>query len=73
MIINSSFIEVFHTILSLLDPDQLNCLNLTIRNAMSLPKAFPLKVADAKTIQIPSVGFGTWAAGERHVHVFRSP
>lgn len=31
---------------------------------MSLPKTFPLKAADGKTIEIPSVGFGTWAAGK---------
>lgn len=30
---------------------------------MSLPTHFPLKVADGKTIQIPSVGYGTWSAG----------
>lgn len=30
---------------------------------MFLPKTFPIKAADGKTIQIPSVGFGTWAAG----------
>jgi hypothetical protein len=30
---------------------------------MSLPKTFPLKAADGKTISIPSVGFGTWASG----------
>ncbi|TVY14435.1 Glycerol 2-dehydrogenase (NADP(+)) [Lachnellula arida] len=29
---------------------------------MSLPKYFPLKVSGGKTIDIPSVGFGTWAA-----------
>ncbi|KAI9049385.1 hypothetical protein LZ554_006419 [Drepanopeziza brunnea f. sp. 'monogermtubi'] len=28
---------------------------------MSLPTHFPLNAADGKTIQIPSVGFGTWA------------
>jgi diketogulonate reductase-like aldo/keto reductase len=31
---------------------------------MSLPKSFPLKVANGKTIEIPSVGYGTWASGE---------
>ncbi len=31
---------------------------------MSLPKSFPLRVAGGKTIQIPSVGYGTWASGE---------
>ena len=31
---------------------------------MSLPKSFDLKAADGKTIQIPSVGFGTWASGD---------
>jgi diketogulonate reductase-like aldo/keto reductase len=31
---------------------------------MSLPKTFPLKVADGKTIEIPTVGYGTWASGE---------
>ena len=30
---------------------------------MSLPQSFPLKAAGGKTIQIPAVGFGTWAAG----------
>jgi hypothetical protein len=30
---------------------------------MSLPKSFPLKAAGGKTIEIPSVGFGTWASG----------
>ena len=28
---------------------------------MSLPKSFPLRVSGGKTIEIPSVGFGTWA------------
>ncbi|KAK0256781.1 hypothetical protein LTR91_000235 [Friedmanniomyces endolithicus] len=31
---------------------------------MSLPQSFPLRVAGGKTIQIPSVGYGTWASGE---------
>ncbi|CZR57592.1 related to alcohol dehydrogenase [Phialocephala subalpina] len=31
---------------------------------MSLPTHFPLKAADGKTIEIPSVGFGTWQASE---------
>jgi len=31
---------------------------------MALPSHFPLKAASGKTIQIPSVGFGTWASGE---------
>jgi len=31
---------------------------------MSLPKTFPLKAANGKTIEIPSVGYGTWASGE---------
>ncbi|KAK5116625.1 hypothetical protein LTR62_007299 [Meristemomyces frigidus] len=31
---------------------------------MSLPKRFPLRVANGKTIEIPSVGYGTWASGE---------
>lgn len=31
---------------------------------MSLPKTFPLRAAEGKTIQIPSVGYGTWASGE---------
>jgi hypothetical protein len=35
-----------------------------ILKAMSLPKTFPLKAADGKTIQIPSIGYGTWASGE---------
>ena len=34
---------------------------------MSLPKTFTIKAADGKTLEIPSVGFGTWAAGERTV------
>jgi hypothetical protein len=29
-----------------------------------LPASFPLRVAGGKTIEIPSIGFGTWAAGE---------
>lgn len=28
---------------------------------MSLPKSFPIRVSGGKTIDIPSVGFGTWA------------
>ncbi|TKA67780.1 hypothetical protein B0A55_06863 [Friedmanniomyces simplex] len=31
---------------------------------MSLPKSFSLRAAGGKTIQIPSVGYGTWASGE---------
>lgn len=31
---------------------------------MSLSKTFPLKVANDKTIDIPTVGYGTYAAGE---------
>ncbi|KIW86374.1 hypothetical protein Z517_01770 [Fonsecaea pedrosoi CBS 271.37] len=31
---------------------------------MALPVDFPLKVAGGKTIQIPSVGFGTWGGGD---------
>lgn len=31
---------------------------------MSLPKTFPLKVAGDKTIDIPTVGYGTWASGD---------
>ena len=31
---------------------------------MSLPSHFPLRAANGKTIQIPSVGYGTWASGE---------
>lgn len=31
---------------------------------MSLPKTFPLKAANGKTIDIPTVGYGTWASGE---------
>ncbi|KXT18220.1 hypothetical protein AC579_2887 [Pseudocercospora musae] len=31
---------------------------------MSLPKSFPIKVAGGETIDMPSVGFGTWAAGD---------
>lgn len=30
----------------------------------SLPKTFPLRAAGVKTIQIPSVGYGTWASGD---------
>ncbi|KAK5044496.1 hypothetical protein LTR84_010707 [Exophiala bonariae] len=30
---------------------------------MSLPASFPIHIKDGKTIQIPSVGYGTWAAG----------
>lgn len=33
---------------------------------MSLPTHFPLKLADGKTIQIPSVGYGTWSSGEKN-------
>ncbi|CAH0047336.1 unnamed protein product [Clonostachys solani] len=32
---------------------------------MSLPTHFPLKVEGGKFVQIPSVGYGTWAAGEK--------
>ena len=31
---------------------------------MALPASFPLKVKDNKTVQIPSVGYGTWASGD---------
>ncbi|KAK4549878.1 hypothetical protein LTR36_005179 [Oleoguttula mirabilis] len=31
---------------------------------MSLLKTFPLRAAGGKTIQIPSVGYGTWASGD---------
>lgn len=31
---------------------------------MSLPKTFALKAANGKTIDIPTVGYGTWASGE---------
>ncbi|WPH02212.1 Hypothetical protein R9X50_00506700 [Acrodontium crateriforme] len=31
---------------------------------MSLPKTFSLRVANGKTVEIPSVGYGTWASGE---------
>ncbi|KAF2160359.1 hypothetical protein M409DRAFT_60056 [Zasmidium cellare ATCC 36951] len=31
---------------------------------MTLQKTFPLKVANGKTIDIPTVGYGTWASGE---------
>lgn len=31
---------------------------------MSLPKFFPIRAANGTTIQIPSVGYGTYAAGE---------
>jgi len=34
--------------------------------AMSLPTHFPLKVIGGKTIEIPSVGFGTWSGGLLH-------
>jgi len=30
---------------------------------MSLPKSFTIKAAGGKTLEIPSVGYGTWAAG----------
>ncbi|KAI9761257.1 MAG: hypothetical protein M4579_001177 [Chaenotheca gracillima] len=29
---------------------------------MAISKTLPMKVADGKTVQVPSVGFGTWAA-----------
>lgn len=28
---------------------------------MSLPKSFTIQVANGKTTEVPSVGFGTWA------------
>ncbi|KAK5138268.1 hypothetical protein LTR08_003329 [Meristemomyces frigidus] len=31
---------------------------------MALPQTVPLRAANSKTIQIPSVGYGTWAAGD---------
>jgi diketogulonate reductase-like aldo/keto reductase len=31
---------------------------------MALPGHFLLKVAGGKTIEMPAVGFGTWAAGD---------
>ncbi|EXJ63469.1 uncharacterized protein A1O5_11518 [Cladophialophora psammophila CBS 110553] len=31
---------------------------------MALPTHFPIKVAGGKTVQIPSVGFGTWGGGD---------
>ena len=31
---------------------------------MSLPKSIPLRAANGKSIQIPTVGYGTWAAGD---------
>ncbi|KAF2771272.1 Aldo/keto reductase [Teratosphaeria nubilosa] len=31
---------------------------------MSLPKSFSLRAADGKTVEIPSVGYGTWASGD---------
>ncbi|KAF1988715.1 Aldo/keto reductase [Aulographum hederae CBS 113979] len=31
---------------------------------MPLPKSFTMKVADGKTIEMPSPGFGTWASGD---------
>ena len=31
---------------------------------MSLPKSFPIRATGGKTIQIPSVGYGTWASGD---------
>lgn len=37
---------------------------------MSLPKTFSLKAAEGKTVQIPSIGFGTWASGEISLHSF---
>jgi diketogulonate reductase-like aldo/keto reductase len=30
---------------------------------MSLPKTFTIKAAGGKTLEIPSIGFGTWASG----------
>lgn len=33
----------------------------TTADSMSLPRSFPLRVSGDKTIEIPSVGFGTWA------------
>ncbi|KAI9761368.1 MAG: hypothetical protein M1835_008186 [Candelina submexicana] len=30
---------------------------------MSLPETFPMKIANGATIDVPVVGFGTWAAG----------
>jgi len=32
---------------------------------MALPAHFPIRAAGGKTIQIPSVGYGTWSADER--------
>ena len=31
---------------------------------MSLPKTFSLRAADGKSIDIPTVGYGTWASGD---------
>ena len=31
---------------------------------MALPRSFPLKIKDNKTVQIPAVGYGTWASGD---------
>ncbi|KAI9791526.1 MAG: hypothetical protein M1833_001510 [Piccolia ochrophora] len=31
---------------------------------MSLPQKYPMRVAHDETVQVPSVGFGTWAADE---------
>ncbi|KAH9817378.1 aldo/keto reductase like protein, partial [Teratosphaeria destructans] len=31
---------------------------------MSLPKSFPLRAANGTTVEIPSVGYGTWASGD---------
>jgi diketogulonate reductase-like aldo/keto reductase len=35
-------------------------------DAELLPTSFPIRVAHSKTIQIPSIGFGTWAAGSEN-------
>ncbi len=33
-------------------------------NGGGLPTSFPMRVAGGRTVQIPSIGFGTWAYGE---------
>jgi hypothetical protein len=49
--------------LALLQQQQQILENNSQQTIMSLPKTFDLKAADGKTIDIPSVGYGTWASG----------
>ena len=30
---------------------------------MALPETFPMQIAGGKTLDVPAVGFGTWASG----------